>query len=101
MNLEAVLKQLDANAARAFVTAARHVIDALLIEGQRVAQAQPPTPRDYTTAKLSSPSPAGGWLSDEELRGAAQRMAEAMAAEKWVEGALFAIRLLSALGGSR
>ncbi|MBI5863269.1 MAG: hypothetical protein HZB38_01905 [Planctomycetes bacterium] len=75
---------VDGRTARAFVSAARHFIDALLIEGQRVASTATP--------------PAGGWLSSEELRGATQRMSEAIAAERWVDGALAVVRVLVLLG---
>lgn len=95
MNLEDLLGRIDLRTAQAFVRAARHVIDALLIEAERVKEAQAPTPRDYATASLSREAPPGGWLSRDELRSAAQRMAEAMAAEKWVDGALVAIRALA------
>ena len=98
MDLNSILSKIDARTARAFVTAARHLIDALLIEAQSVREAQAPTVRDYATADLPREAPAGGWLSHDELRAAAQRMAEAIAAEKWVDGALFAIRALAAVG---
>lgn len=100
MTLEAMFKQIDAGAVRAFVTAARHVIDALMIEAARVRQTQTPAPRDYASVGLSGEAPPGGWISDDELRLTAQRMSEAIAAEKWVEGALFALRVLAALGGA-
>ena len=100
MNLEALVSQIDAGTARAFVTAARHVIDALLIEGQRVAETRTPEPRDYDAAELPRSAPAAGWLSHEELRDTAQRLAEAMAAEKWIDGVVFAVKLFAVLGGA-
>ncbi|MFH1745673.1 MAG: hypothetical protein ABIG44_01380 [Planctomycetota bacterium] len=99
MNIEALAKQLDASTARAFVTAARHVIDALMIEAEQVRQTQTPTARDYDNAELPRDMPGGGWLSHDELRNTTQRLAEAIAAEKWTDGVVFAVRLLSALGG--
>ncbi|MGD8452015.1 MAG: hypothetical protein PVJ57_09380 [Phycisphaerae bacterium] len=99
MDLETLVKNVDAGTARAFVTAARHVIDALLIEGQRWQAAQTPTTRDYTTAELPRDTPAGGWLAHEEVRDTAQRLAEAVAAEKWRDGVVCAVRLLSLVGG--
>lgn len=99
MNLEMIAKQVDMGTARAFVTAARHFVDALLIEGARVQSTATPGERDYNAAGgLSRETPAGGWISNEELRSVTQRMAEAIAAEKWVEGALFAVRVLALLG---
>ena len=100
MNIETLVERIDSGTARAFVTAARHVIDALLIEAERVQQTQTPTPRDYNAADMPRNTPVGGWLSHEELRGTAQRLAEAMAAEKWTEGVVFAARLFNALGGA-
>jgi hypothetical protein len=99
MDIRSALQLVDASTAKAFVSAARHVIDALLIEGERVRQAQGPGSTDYATAELSREGPAGGWISDEELRDTTKRLAEAIAAEKWTDGVLFAVQLLSRLGG--
>lgn len=98
MDLRMALERIDAATARAFVTAARHVIDAMLVEAGRVAQTRTPGPVDYRSAELSREGPAGGWISETELRTTVQRMTEAVAAEKWVDGALFALRALAALG---
>ena len=99
MNLRMIIERLDAETARAFVSAARHVIDAMLIEAEQVKQTHTPAARDYENASLSREAPAGGWISDGELRLATQRMSEAIAAEKWTDGVVFAIKALSALGG--
>ncbi len=98
MSVSQVVQAIDAETARSFVVAARHVIDALLIEGQRVRQTRTPAPRDYASAGLDRSAPGGGWIGDDELRATSQRLTEAIAAEKWTEGVLFAIRALSALG---
>lgn len=94
MRLETVLKQIDEQTARAFVQAARHVIDAMLIEGQRVAQASGPKARDYNSTHIEATTPAGGWISDSEVHELARRLSEAIAAEKWVDGIVFAVRLM-------
>lgn len=99
MDLRSVLTNIDAQTAQAFVAAARHVIDALLIEGERVRQTQTPEARDYNQAGLPRDAAAGGWLSHEELRDTARRMAEAVAAEKWTDGFVAALQLLAAVGG--
>lgn len=99
MEIEAMLRQVDAGVAKAFVKAARHVIDALLIEAARVRQAQTPGATDYASADVSREAPGGGWIGDEELRSVTQRMTEAVAAEKWVEGAAFAVQAIALLGG--
>jgi len=99
MDWATLLRQIDAGTARAFVAAARHVIDALLIEAERVQQTQTPAARDYNAAELSREAPAGGWLSHAELREAARRMSEALATEKWVDGFVAAVKLMAALGG--
>ncbi len=95
MDLKRIAEQLDLPTVRAFVGAARHVIDALLMEGERVRQAQTPAVKDYASAELDRSAPSGGWVSHEELRAAAQRMSEAIAAERWVDGVVAAVRLLS------
>jgi hypothetical protein len=100
MDIATLVKGIDAATARAFVSAARNVIDALLIEGERVREAQTPAARDYEEAELPRGTPAGGWITHEELRATAQRLAEAMAAEKWTDGLLCALRLILVLGGA-
>ena len=99
MDLRALAGRIDVATARAFVTATRQVIDAMLIEGQRVEQVQTPGKRDYRTAELSREAAPGGWLSHAELQNTAQRLAEAVAAEKWADGLLFALSALRAVGG--
>lgn len=99
MDVQTLVRNIDAQTARAFVEAARHVIDALLIEAERVGQTQTPDVTDYEHASLSRETPAGGWLSHAELRDTARRLSEAVAAEKWIDGLTCALKLLSALGG--
>ena len=99
MNIEDAVKRIDVDAARAFVHAARNVIDALLLEVEEVRSVQTPAARDYNQAQLPRDTAPGGWLSHEEVRNTAQRLAEAMAAEKWCDGVLFTLQLLQVLGG--
>lgn len=91
MDWKAMVGQIDAATARAFVTATRNVIDAMMIEGQRIRQTAAPSTHDYASAELDRSAPGGGWLTDEELRAATQRMSEAIAAERWADGVLFAV----------
>lgn len=98
MNMTQIAAQISPQSARAFVSAARHVIDALLIEAERIRQVQTPGHTDYNAAGLPRDTPGGGWLSVEELRDNARRLAEAIAAEKWTDGFLVAIKLIAALG---
>lgn len=97
MDWKLALQQIDAGTAKAFVSATRNIIDALLIEGQRVRQAGPPAVRDYRQAELDRSAPGAGWLTDEELRAATQRMAEAIAAERWTDGFVFALSAIALL----
>lgn len=94
------LRQITPETARTFVEAARNVVDALLIDSQQVRELQTPPPMDYTTAGLSREAPPGGWISDAQLQRTLQCMNEAIAAEKWLDGMLFAVRALSRLGGT-
>jgi hypothetical protein len=96
---QSLVKGIDGEAARAFVTAARHVIDALLIEADRQRQAQAPPERDYNDTKLSRETAPGGWLSHDELRAAVRRMSEAIAAEKWTDGVVATLRVIALIGG--
>lgn len=95
-----IIERIDPATARAFVAATRNVIDALLLEGERVRQAQGPAVRDYAAAELRRDAPAGGWISDEELRATGRRLAEALAAEKWVDGFAAAVKIMALLGGA-
>jgi len=99
MDLQRLLKNIDAETARAFIGATRHVIDALLLEAALVEEKGTPAARDYENARLSRATPAGGWMSHEELRETTRNMAGALAAEKWADGVMFAIRLLTRFGG--
>jgi hypothetical protein len=98
MDVSSIVRSIDQDTARALVMAARRVIDALLIEGERIRQTQTPAPHDYNAAGLPRATAGGGWLSHEELRDTARRMAEAIAAEKWTDGLITALKLLGALG---
>ncbi len=99
MDWSTLVRAINADTARAFVTAARHVIDALLIEGERVRRMHTPGPRDYARADLPRDTPAGGWLDDAELRDVTRRLSEALAAERWTDGLLCAIRVFALIGG--
>jgi|GEM_PF-1028710 len=99
MDLATLLRNIDAQTARAFVSAARHLIDALLIEVAQGQALHTPKSQDYDVAELSRVGSPGGWLTHDELHLAAQRMAEAIATERWVDGVLAALRTFNVLGG--
>jgi len=99
MDWRDVVRGIDAETARAFVTAACRVIDAMLIETQRRQALRTPEPRDYEQAELRRDTAGGGWLAHDELRQTVQRLAETVAAEKWTEGLLAALAALRCLGG--
>jgi hypothetical protein len=98
MDLSQAVKKIDLQAARAFVSAARPVIDALLIEAEPLRPQPTPQPRDYATAELSRAAPPSGWITHAELSETVRRMNQALAAEKWTEGVLFALQALYMLG---
>lgn len=99
MDWREVVRGIDAETARAFVTAACRVIDAMLLETHRRQAVRTPEPRDYEGAALTRDTDPGGWLAHDELRATAQRLAEAVAAEKWTEGLLAALTALRCVGG--
>ncbi len=100
MNWQDLIRAIDPVTAKAFVSAVRNVVDALLVESERVEQTEPLATRDYNRADLPRRQPAGGWLSPTELRASGRAMAEALAAEKWTDGFLAAIKLVCVLGGA-
>lgn len=94
MTIEQIASRIDAGSAQAFVRAARHVIDAMMIEANHVQQTQTPGQTDYANVGLTREAPAGGWISRSEIHAAQQQMTEAISAEKWVEGFAAAVRVL-------
>lgn len=99
MDYAKILEKIDVTTLRAFIGAALRVVDALLIEAERAGPLGTPAPRDYRHADMPRTAPPGGWLSAGELRSTAQRMSEAVAAERWVEGFTTAVKLLAVVGG--
>lgn len=99
MDIVTLIQRLDVENARAFVTAVRNVVDALLIEAQQLEQQQTPEKVDYRTAELPREAPAEGWLTTGELRNTVQKLSEAIAVEKWMDGVRFALQTLSKIGG--
>lgn len=97
MNLATILEQVDARTARAFVEAARTFIDALLIESARIEQTRTPGEVDYRHESLSREAAPGGWISHAEIAETTRKMSEAIAAEKWVDGVVFAARVMALL----
>ena len=72
----------------------------MLLEAARVEETQTAGVRDYEGVALPRATPAGGWLSHEELRRTAQAMAEAIALEKWADAIALAIGLLTRFAGA-
>ena len=99
MELKQLIGAIDARTAQSFVSATRRLLEVLLVEGQRVSAAQVPGKRDYNTTEIDRGGPASGWLSRDELRAASTEMAEAIAAEKWTEGVMVALRAVKFVGG--
>ena len=99
MDLPELFRGVDVQTAREFVNSARRVVDALLIESERVEKEKGVSRRDYNTTDLDRSDPASGWISHSELRDTARRMSEAIAREKWTEGLFFALKLLGKVGG--
>jgi len=99
MNLTALLSSVRPETARAFVTAAWSILQALRVELEQSAERRTPPVRNYNERELSRTAPAGGWLTDEELCQTVDALAEAIAAEKWTDGLITTLKVLSALGG--
>jgi hypothetical protein len=99
MDWSKVLERLDPAAVTEFVRAGRLVVQAALYESERVRATHTPGAVDYNHGELSRSAPAGGWLSQDELRAEVTKLSEAIAAEKWTDGMLVMLRLLRGLGG--
>jgi hypothetical protein len=91
----AIASQIDESTAKSFVSAAWNVIQAAMVVRQQALAAETPGQTDYETAQLDRSTPAGGWLTDETLHSYTQRISEAIAAEKWEQGALFVLQFLA------
>ncbi len=90
---------LSLEQARQFVLTVQRWIELGLLPPTKVGAGPVPGRVDYGTAKIGSVAPAGGWLSDAEVKSAAQGMTEAIAAEKWFDGVKFAVQLVILAGG--
>lgn len=93
----AIASHIGPEEAKHFVTAAFNVIKAALIVREQEREARTPGTVDYGSAELDRSTPADGWITDETLLSYQQRMTEAIAAEKWMDGFIFAIQLISVL----
>jgi len=98
MDWKELVRALDAETAQRFVVAARHVLDALLLEAERLEGLRTPPGRDYQRATLPRATPPGGWLRHDELRDTARRIGAAVASEKWTDGVVETLRFLAQLG---
>lgn len=98
-NIEQVAQQMDPAVLQNFLKEIARIFDALVVPPAAAGAVRMPGGVDYTTAQPSVGQPAGGWLSDGEVRGAAQRMTEAIAAEQWVQGFVALARLIAMAGG--
>ncbi len=99
--LQEILAKIDPAAAKAFVLEVRRVFGALATPvGAAGTPPEAPGNVDYTTAQVTAGRPAGGWLSDAEVRNVAQRMTEAIAAEQWEKGLTIAIAFLATVAAA-
>lgn len=94
MNPMILAHSLEPAVLRRFVHAVRNVVDAMLIQAPPPRPAPPPGMRDYNAAPLVNGAPDGGWIDVSELQITSQRMNEAIAAERWVDGFVAAVELL-------
>lgn len=99
MTLQESLKQIDLQVVKDFVLAVHKMISSLMVQPHASGgAAAPPGDTDYGSADLSGATPDGGWISNDELKATQQKMTEAIKTESWIDGALFAVKLMSALG---
>jgi hypothetical protein len=76
------------------------VLEILKIVGDQAAIATAdatPGARDYRTAEFDRSAPAGGWMLPAEVKERSRLMAEAIAAEKWEEAAILALKVAAVL----
>ena len=102
MTLESITslaERLDAQTIQTFVHTMRLIADAILAEAEDRAGEHAPTGQvDYATAGPDRTAPPGGWGDVAEIRSRATAMAEAIAAEKWQDGFVFAFELMALVG---
>lgn len=83
-----------------FVLAFKAMLDRGLIPTVPVKPEVEPPLHEYGGKGLTKNAPASGWISESELAGRVQLMTEAIAAEKWEEGFLFAVQIIMLFGGA-
>jgi len=103
LSLQAVAAKYTPEQLKLFIQIVREIVD-------RVAQTPAALPTvdpaagtiDYATAPAidTSAGPPGGWLTKDDVRVASAKMIEAVAAEKWTDGFVFAVKLFVAAGGA-
>ena len=92
--------QLDPATIKSFLVAAKNVADQLVVQVKQAKSTSTPGPTNYLDPNggLDRSAPEGGWLTPETLQNYSQRMTEALTAEKWEEGFVACLALLSAVG---
>jgi hypothetical protein len=103
MNLERIAeiaRSLDQATIQSFVHAARLTVEAIIGEADKAAAAQTPGTTDYRTATHDRSAPAGGWIVPDEVRHTSRAMVEAIAAEKWVDGFVTAVKAIAMIAAA-
>lgn len=98
--IEDLLKDVNLVIVKRFLFAVESLVNALLLAEELPREARMPQEHDYTKATLPREAPPLGWLSHDQLRESARQMGEAISAEKWTDGFVAAIRLISLFTGA-
>lgn len=100
MDFQTILKQINPETAKVFIDATFDVVNAFLLKAEENETAVPPSNVDYNAPHrgLKNDAPAGGWISDAEVRATLRKQVESMKVANWMDGFLTAIKLLVAIG---
>lgn len=94
--IKTIADKLDLATIQSFTRAALDVIQVVLNEAEKRAATATPDKVDYAHADHDWSAPAGGWLTPDEIRTAITEITEAIAAEKWFDGFVAAVKMMAA-----
>lgn len=100
MNLVQIASKLSPETIKQVVAAVFAAVDAAQVESSKRIESGPGHAKDYDAIEPNREGPPGGWIDDAEIRNTCKAMSEAISLEKYVEGFIMAVRIMSMIKGA-